>query len=113
MASATYDEAEWIQALLDEAGRDLVFVFNIADGMFGGPSPMPTQDQFLDLLKRISAALIEGGCVVGFGDPTEGNWEEVERLRVPREQVPHAIAVFYSDSPDEACFLTFTHRESQ
>src|SRR5690349_21785364 len=53
-------ENEWAAVLLDEAERDLVFVFNIAAGGFGGPTGMPSEE-VPGTIERMARALLEGG----------------------------------------------------
>jgi hypothetical protein len=113
MTGGGYDEAKWIQVLLAETKRDVVFVFNIASGAFGGPRPAPASDEVPGLLERVSAALLKGGCVVGFGDPDAEGWEQPEWLHVPPDKLPSAIASFYVECPDEARFLAFAHRANR
>jgi hypothetical protein len=109
-----YDEAAWVKSLVAEAERDLVFVFNIAAGAFGGPKPAPSDQEVPALIERISTGLIAAGCTVGFGDPSTGTWSEAEALRgLPVEQLPMAIAKYYKAAKDEAESLTFFIRSEQ
>jgi hypothetical protein len=113
MTDGAYIEAEWFRELLAEATRDLVFVFNIASGSFGGPTPPPAQMEVPALLERAAAALLGSGCAVGFGDPDTGEWVVPERLQVLPDQRPAAISSFYAECPDEAQFLAFAHRSNR
>jgi hypothetical protein len=113
MTSSAYDEAQWVQTLLAEAKRDLVFVFNIASGAFGGPRPAPAQGEVPGLLERVAAALLERGCIVGLGNPDTDDWVLPERLRVAPGRLPATIASFYAECPDEARFLVFAHRANR
>ncbi|WP_374588789.1 hypothetical protein [Ideonella dechloratans] len=103
---STFDESEWIKALVTEAERDVVFVFNIAAGAFGGPTP----DVATPLVASIGQALIEHGCIAGFGDPDSPEWQVPVQLQVHHEQLPRVISTLLKEHPDEFEFLAFARR---
>ncbi len=110
MTGSAFDQAKWEQALLAEAKRDLVFVFNIAAGAFGGPRPVPTQAEIPVLLHRIATTLLAEGCVVGFGDPSTKEFSVPAELEVVPERLAESVARFYASDPEKAKFLVFAHR---
>jgi len=103
---STFDKSGWIKALVAEAERDVVFVFNIAAGAFGGPTP----EVATPLVASIGQALIEHGCIAGFGAPDSPEWQVPEQLQVPHEQLPSVISTLLKERPDEFEFLAFAHR---
>lgn len=103
---STFDKSEWIKALVAEAERDVVFVFNIAGGAFGGPTP----DFAAPLVASIGQTLIEHGCIAGFGDPDSPEWHVPVQLQVPHEQLPSVISTLLKEHPDEFEFLAFARR---
>lgn len=109
MTNGAFNETEWMQQLIAEAKRDVVFAFNIAAGAFGGPRP-PVANDVPILLERVAAALVEAGCVVGFGSPDTNKWVVPERLQVAPEHLASSIGRFYAEDPSEAKFLVFAHR---
>lgn len=105
----TFDESKWIKALLAEAERDVVFVFNIAAGAFGGP----TRKEAEPLVARIGQALIEHGCIAGFGDPDSLQWQVPEQLQVPREELSRVIEALLEGQPCAYEFLAFARRSDR
>lgn len=103
-------ESEWSVSLLEEAKRDLVFVFNIAAGVFGGPKNIPVKE-LPCVIERMSQKMLEGGCVVGFGDPDSPDWRVPDGLEIPREEIPRAIKKLWGEDPDTYQFLVFALRE--
>jgi hypothetical protein len=110
MTASVFDQAKWEQALLAEAKRDLVFVFNIAAGAFGGPRPAPTQAEVPALLQRVATSLLAEGCVVGFGNPSTTEFSVPKELQVVPERLAEGVARFYAIDPEKAKFLVFAHR---
>jgi len=104
--------SSWVSSLLAEAQLDVVFVFNITQGAFGGPRPMPSEAALPGLLEQVAQALLLGGCVVGFGDPDSATWGVPIELEVPMERQPSAIAHAWAERPEEFKFLAFALRES-
>lgn len=99
----------WVAALLNEARRDLVFLWNIQRGSFGGLNVTPDKQ----VLVQVIEALVTNGCLVGFGDPSASNWSVPPELQVPREQLSEAILHFWEGNPKENEFITFVLRESK
>ena len=110
MTAVAFSQFNWERALLAEARRDVVFVFNIVSGAFGGPKPAPAQDEQAALLERVAGVLLKGGCTVGF--LTKGTDEPAlpERLLVQRDHLAKEIARFYAENPEDVKFLAFLHR---
>jgi hypothetical protein len=71
MTDADFEE-DWIRSLIDEAKRDLVFLWHITRGNIGGRKY--ASDELPLLIARVATALIESGCKVGFGDPDGKSW---------------------------------------
>ncbi|MDZ7920214.1 hypothetical protein [Rhodoferax sp.] len=65
-------EAAWVDHLLVEARRDLVFLWHIIQGKFGGRI-IPAAE-LPSTLERIVESLLEKGCTVGFGNPDSPEW---------------------------------------
>lgn len=101
---------EWIENLLAEARRDVVYVFNITQGAYGGPKPMPSEAELPGLIEQVAEALLQRGCVVGFGDPDSNKWRVPNELHVPFEHKPSAISRSWVKSPEEFQFLVFALR---
>jgi hypothetical protein len=91
----------------------MVFVFNITQGAFGGPRPMPVEEALAGLLDQVAQDLLQGGCVVGFGDIDSGAWRVPVELDVPTEQQPSTISRLWVERPEEFKFLVFALRESR
>ena len=102
-------ENQWVVSLLEEAKRDLVFVFNIAAGAFGGPTGMPTEE-VPGVIERMARSLLDGGCIVGFGDPDSASWRVPETLAVPRSDVPATVKKLWEQDPETYQFLVFARR---
>ncbi len=97
----------WISELLDEAKRDLVFLWNIQRGSYGGLLVAPDKKT----LERVIEGLVRGGCLVGFGDPSFPTWNVPPELQVSRERLPAAIVQLWEANPKENEFITFVRRE--
>lgn len=93
----------WLTALLNEAQRDLVFLWNIQRGSLGGLGVAPDKQT----LKKVIEGLVAGGCKVGLGDPSFSSWSVPPELRVPRECLPSAVIRFWEANPKENDFVTF------
>lgn len=97
----------WVADLVDEARRDLVFLWNIARGSFGGLQVAPDRGTF----EKVIVGLVTSGCLVGFGDPSSSNWSVPSELQVPREQLPAAVIHFWEANRKENEFIAFALRE--
>lgn len=109
MDDAPFPEA-WIDDLLAEARRDLVFIFNITNGGFGGPKPMPPRHAIPALLERVCEGLLRGGCQVGFGDPDLDGWRVPDEICDAGMPTAERIVRMWSDDPGHYEFLTFSLR---
>ena len=100
-------EENWIRGLIKEAERDLVFLWNITTGSFGGRKYVA--DELLSVIERVANALIESGCKVGFGDPDDESWRAA--TDVLSTQNPGAeIAERWRTKPENVEFLVFALR---
>jgi hypothetical protein len=101
-------EEEWARNLVLEAARDLVFLWHITSGSFGGPSGSATK--CLAAQENAISALLAADCKVGFGDPDSKDW------RVPEEMLGDAkinaskILQLHTARPEEYRFLVFAVR---
>jgi hypothetical protein len=100
-------EREWVKSLVGEAERDLVFLWNITAGSFGGPAY--TSGELPSVIARIATALIKSGCKVGFGDPDGDAWQTDVRL-LTAENPGTAIAAKWLANPEDVEFLVFARR---
>lgn len=107
MTSKDISEQEWISILAAEAERDLIFLWNITSGSFGGrkyaASELPS------VVARVTAALFNENCQVGFGNPDSKEWQaatEVLRTADPGTE----IATRWLAAPKEFEFLVFARR---
>jgi hypothetical protein len=96
----------WIADLLDEAKRDIVFLWNIQRGSYGGLFVAPDKKT----LEKVIEGLVRGGCLVGFGDPSFPTWSVPSDLQVSRELLPTAIVQFWEANPKQNEFITFALR---
>jgi hypothetical protein len=110
MTTGEFSHTSWEDALIAEARRDVVFVFNITSCAFGGPRPTPAEDDLPGLVERVASALLDAGCKVGYGVPGTDDVIVPERLRVPPGRLAKDIARFYADEPEQAKFLAFVDR---
>ncbi|MDP2018509.1 hypothetical protein [Hydrogenophaga sp.] len=106
----TRGEEAWAALLLAEARRDLVFVFHIAGGAFGGPKDMSSED-LPAAIERMARALVKAGCIVGFGDPDSPSWNVPANLEVPRSELPVTISRLWSQDPETHRFIAFALRQ--
>jgi len=102
------EESAWVQELLDEARRDLVFLQNIARGSFGGPDEMPAPPERFNLMQRVIEGLVLGGCKVGFGD---SNFYVPDELRVAKSELSATLVRLYAQRPQDYEFATFIIRD--
>jgi hypothetical protein len=100
-------ETEWLAELLAESKRDLVFLFNIEAGHFGGPKNLPEHDRLVQV-ERMIRALLNSGCVVGYGDPKMSTWSAAPGLDVAHVDLPKTIMKLWRLEPDQYKLLTFT-----
>jgi hypothetical protein len=102
------DEIEsWVQALVREAGRDLVFLWNIEKGSFGDSGKRPDETT----LKHVIAGLVRHGCMVGFGDPSFEEWRVPPELNVARDDLPDRIIALRKQKPNVYEFIVFALRD--
>jgi hypothetical protein len=102
-------EAAWVERVLDEARRDLIFLWHITRGKFGGPgtpaSELPSS------VERIVAALLKKGCTVGSGNPDSHEWTTPKALCLEPQEIPAAVVRLWTESPADYEFLVFVSRE--
>ena len=79
---------DWTQELLEEALRDLVFLWNIRKGDFSELHRPPDEET----IEAVLYGLVRGGCIVGFGDPGTASWTVPSELNVSRENLPTPLA---------------------
>lgn len=99
-------EEEWIRSLIGEAERDLVFLWHITSGSFGGRTY--ANDELPLVLARVATALIESGCKVGFGNPDDKGWQAIDVLNA--ENPGAEIAARWRVNPKDVEFLVFARR---
>jgi hypothetical protein len=102
-------EQEWIRSLICEAERDLVFLWHITTGRFGGRAY--TSEELPLVVARVATALIKSGCKVGFGDPDDVAWQGDTDL-MNAENPGAAIAARWLADPKDVEFLLFARRRS-
>ena len=108
MKSVPDELADWVEALVCEARRDLVFLWHIEQGRIGGAGNMIDESTVLMVIE----ALLERGCNVGFGDPDSLSWRIPPQLRGPSLQLAHAIVALRQAQPSEYEFLVFAVRDN-
>ena len=96
----------WIADLVNEAQRDLVFLWNIQRGSFGGVGVAPDSCT----LEKVIEGLVSSGCSVGFGDPSFSSWTVPSELQVPREHLPAVVIHLWEANRDENGCITFALR---
>ena len=106
--SQSQGESQWVDALVREAGRDLVFLWHISGGRLGGPKY--TSAELPAAIERISRSMLERGCIVGFGDPDSDSWEVPSALAVPIEEQARRVAELWASDPKQFEFLVFALR---
>lgn len=99
-------EQEWITSLVCEAERDLVFLWHITTGKFGGPAY--AGEELPLAIERVSGALIRSGCSVGFADPDEAWQPDMDLLNA--ENPGAAIAARWLVDPKDVEFLVFARQ---
>jgi hypothetical protein len=102
-------EDEWIRSLIKEGERDLVFLWHITSGRFGGPTY--TSEELPLVVARVATAMIGSGCMVGFGNPDDEGWQAATDV-LNAEDPGAEIAARWRASPKEIEFLVFAHRRS-
>ena len=107
--SLSKQEQAWVDVLANEAHRDLVFLWHITGGRFGGPSYQPSE--LPEAIERISSALVRCGCLVGFGDPGTQSWRVPAELEVDSESKGRRIAALWCKDPTALEFLVFAQRD--
>jgi hypothetical protein len=100
-------EQEWIRSLSCEAERDLVFLWHITAGKFGGRAY--TSEELPLVIARVTTALIRSGCTVGFGDPDGGAWQ-AETALLNADNPGAVIAARWLVDPRDVEFLVFARR---
>jgi hypothetical protein len=101
-------EEEWIRNLIHESGRDLLFVWNITTGSFGGPSTASVA--FPAAQRNAIAALVAAGCKVGFGDPDSESWRVPNEVLTDGEPDARKILQLLAEQAKEYEFLVFARR---
>lgn len=109
-ASGAISEEVWVEALVREAKRDLVFLWHITQGRFGGPVFSLTQVPAV--LERVSSALIRRGCIVGYGDPDSPEWRVPTELEIEPANKGAVLGRLWATTPNEYEFLVFALRSS-
>lgn len=101
-------EEEWIGNLVREAARDLVFLWNVTSGSFGGS--LSCTSASLRAQERAISALLAARCKVGFGDPDSSEW--LEPTEILKEGSVNAERIFemLAQHPEEYKLLVFAHR---
>lgn len=100
-------EEGWIADLVQEAERDLVFLWHIAGGHYGGSKYSALE--LPDALVRVTNELIARGCIVGFGNPDSSTWKPSADL-LALENPGAAIAAGWFEDRQEYEFLVFAIR---
>lgn len=108
--SDAHREDEWIGNLVHEAARDLVFLWNITSGSFGGPSLSGSIPMVLQ--KKAITALLEVGCKVGFGNPDSPDWHVPHEIQSEGKTNATKIIAMLSSQPEDYKFLVFALRSS-
>lgn len=103
-------EEEWFSWLIHEAERDLVFLWHITNGSFGGRRYVG-DDRSL-VVARAATALINAGCKVGSGDPDNKSWQDATDI-LGAENPGAEIAERWRVNPDNVEFLTFARRRTR
>lgn len=101
-------EEEWIGNLVHEAARDLVFLWNVTSGSFGGSfagTSVPLHAQ-----ERAISALLTARCKVGFGDPDSSEWLEPTEILKEGSVNAGRILEMLAQHPEEYKFLVFARR---
>jgi hypothetical protein len=107
MTNTASQEYEWMISLLSEAERDLVFLWNITTGSFGGRKY--AEDELPAVVARVAGALIKSGCKVGYGDPDGSDWKPaIDVLSGGNPGVE--IAARWVTAPGDYEFLVFAMR---
>ena len=106
--ATSLDEEEWIRNLIRESERDLVFVWNITAGSFGGPST--ASPNFVDARESAISALVAADCKVGFGDPDSDDWRVPEEILIGAKPDATKISRLLNAQPHEYEFLVFALR---
>lgn len=102
-------QIDWTKGLLAEAERDLIFLWNITNGNYGGPKEIPTAD-LPDVLECMVGELVAGGCVVGHGDPDACTWYIPEELVLEPGQMPKKIRELWLKNEEDYDWLVFAKR---
>lgn len=79
------------------------------NGSFGGDGVSPDDET----LEKVVAGLVEGECLVGFGDPSFPNWCVPPELRVARENLAREIVRLWRANPENWEFITFAIRDER
>jgi hypothetical protein len=103
-------EESWIADLLQESERDLIFLWHIAGGQYGGPKY--SELELPGALERVTNELITRGCDVGFGDPGSSTWKPSAEL-LALENPGKAIAAGWFEDRHNYEFLVFSVRRKK
>ena len=106
--SAHFGEEDWVGNLVLESKRDLVFLWHITSGRFGGPSP--SNPEFPLMLIQAISALLSAGCQVGFGDPDSLEWSVPDEILIDGKTSASRIVELSAEHPLKYEFLVFSIR---
>ena len=101
-------EENWIENLILESRRDLVFLWHLTGGRFGAPSY--TKAELPTVLNRAISALLAKDCKIGFGDPDSPNWRVPEELLQDGKPAASKVVDLWGKHPAEYEFLVFAIR---
>jgi len=107
-SSQQVQEKTWIANLILESQRDLVFLWHLTGGRFGGPSY--SQTEFPAALNRAISALLAEGCQIGFGNPNSQDWRVPEELLQNGKLSALKVVELWGNHPVEYEFLVFAIR---
>jgi hypothetical protein len=106
--SADLGEEDWVGNLVLESKRDLVFLWHITNGRFGGPSS--SNPEFPSIRNQAISALLAAGCKVGFGEPESVEWRVPEEILIDGKANASKIMEASTAHPKEYEFLVFAIR---
>lgn len=104
-------EADWVESLVQESSRDLVFLFNITQGATSWFQH--TDAELPSVIERVVNRLVQSGCLVSFGAPDTPSWTGIPELNCPPQSWGSRIAELWSSNPDYYRFLVFALRPVQ
>ena len=98
----------WFAALVNEARRDLVFAWHIAQGSFGGLKEQAAVPS--ELFMEAAQHLLVAGSKVGFGDPDADDWRDLPDMKESNDENARFIAGLWKSNRPEYEFLVFAIR---